>query len=133
MKAVTTAVSGYRHSVTIGKHQLVTDEPAEHGGEDSGPSPEGLLAAALAGCTAITLQMYAGRKEWDLTGLHVSVDYENAPRGETPVFEVELTLPAALGDEQIERLAVIAGKCPIRRTLTGDVIVNERVTRSSST
>ena len=90
-----------------------------------------LLAAALASCTAITMDMYAERKGWDLTGLEVDCNYTPADRGCPTGFNLVLRLPEHLSDQQVERLTVIAAKCPIHRTLEGEVWFNERIERVS--
>jgi putative redox protein len=108
-------------------HEFIADEPQELGGDDSGPSPQELLAASLASCTAITMEMYAARKGWDVTGLEVAVDYTPAERGSPTRFETVVRMPAHLDEEQRERLQVIAAKCPVHRTLEGEVIFDERV------
>ena len=69
-----------QHAVEIRDHTLTTDEPDDEGGTDTGPSPQELLAASLASCTAITMEMYAQRKGWDLGDVSVDVDYEPAQR-----------------------------------------------------
>ena len=108
---------GYEHEVEIREHRLVVDEPEEDGGGDSGPRPTELLAAALATCTAITLEMYAGRKDWELGKVEVAVDFETPSAEAPPRFHVRIKVPAQLSDEQRERLLVIARKCPVHRTL----------------
>jgi putative redox protein len=115
-------------SVGIRKHQLVVDEQAHQGGEDEGPSPQELLAASLASCTAITMEMYAERKGWDIGEIEVAVEYTPAERGCPTKFSLELRLPDNCTDEQRERLQVIAAKCPIHRTLEGEVMFEDRVT-----
>ena len=121
--------AGFTHDVEIeGGHSLVIDEPREAGGTDAGPSPTRTLGAALAACTAITMEMYAERKGWDVGAVEVDVgiEYEGAmPRS----FEVTLRLPKELGSEQLERLRVIAGKCPVHRALSQEteVTVVDRV------
>ena len=113
---------GHHHEVDVDGHVVVVDEPTDAGGTDGGPSPTRLLAASLASCTAITIGMYADRKEWDIEGLEVTVDFEGAPKaGESANFAVHLRTPASLSDEQVERIAAIAAKCPVHRTLAGDV------------
>lgn len=126
MKAVARRKDGYTHDVDVDGHALVADEPAERGGNDRGPSPTRLLTASLAACTAITVEMYADRKGWDVGALEVEVEGEP---GADAHFEVVLKLPTALDDEQIRRLEVIAGKCPVHRTLVGDVKIIDRVER----
>ena len=130
MRAVAHRVEGFVHRVEVDGHELLVDEPTEDGGTDKGPSPTRLLTASLASCTAITVVMYADRKGWDVGELEVSAEFEGAPkRGETAHFDVTIRLPAALSDEQVERLEVIAGKCPVHRTLVGEVEVNDQVER----
>ncbi len=120
---------GYAHEVDLeGGHEIVVDEPAERGGTDTGPRPTQLLAASLAGCTAITIEMYADRKGWELGPLEVTV--EMGYEGPVPNrFDVEVTLPGELDDEQRRRLLVIATKCPVHRVLAGEasVTVSERL------
>ena len=76
MKVSARRRKGYAHSLTAGHHTLIVDEPAEKGGTDTGPTPGQLLALSLASCTAITIEMYADRKGWDVGDLEVEVDYE---------------------------------------------------------
>jgi putative redox protein len=120
---------GYAHSLTVGHHTLIADEPRDKGGTDSGPSPAQLLALSLASCTAITIEMYANRKGWDVGDLEIEVDYEFG-EGEVPTrYDVVLKLPEDLSGEQVERLRVIAGKCPVHRALIGDVEITDQVER----
>ena len=116
-----------RHDVRVRSHTITADEPRDHGGEDSGPSPQELLAASLASCVAITMEMYAKRKHWDVAGLRVDVEYMPAERGHPTKFDVVMKMPAHLSEEQVERLSVIAAKCPVHRTLEGEVAYDERV------
>ena len=117
----------FRHDIEIRKHEFTVDEPVQSGGADLGPSPQELLAAALASCTAVTMEMYAQRKGWDTSGLAVDCRYAPAERGCPTKFELVLKMPAHLDEEQIERLQVIAAKCPVHRTLEGEVMFDERV------
>jgi putative redox protein len=110
---------GYTHDVEIqGGHRLVIDEPEESGGANQGPSPTRTLAGALAACTAITMEMYAGRKGWELGEVEVAVEMEYGQSGVPRSFVVILRLPKGLIEEQVERLKVIAGKCPVHRALS---------------
>jgi putative redox protein len=113
----------------VRQHQLNADEPLDEGGDDSAPSPQELLAASLASCTAITMEMYAQRKGWDIGGVEVEAEYTPAERGCPTKFSLTLRLPSDLTDEQVERLRVIAAKCPVHRTLDGEVMFDERVQR----
>jgi putative redox protein len=127
MKAVARQREKFTHDVTVRKHALTSDEPEDMGGEDMGPSPQELLAASLAACTAITMEMYAKRKGWVVDGLEVVCDYTPAERGCPTKFELVMRMPASLSEEQTERLRVIAAKCPVHRTLEGEVAFEERV------
>ena len=111
---------GYAHDVEVSGHRLVLDEPEEAGGANLGPSPTRTIAAALAACTAITTEMYANRKGWDLGELEVEVEMEYGDASVPRSFQVTLRLPRGLSEEQVERLLVIAGKCPIHRLLSHD-------------
>ena len=127
MRASARQRSGFTHDVKVRKHNMTADEPADHGGEDLGPSPQELLAASLASCTAITMEMYAKRKGWNVDGLAVECDYQPAERGAVTRFELVMKMPAHLSDEQVRKLQVIAAKCPVHRTLEGEVAFDERV------
>jgi putative redox protein len=130
-KAIATRESGYRHTVRIRQHELICDEPAEKGGTDEGPSPQELLAASLSTCVAITIEMYAERKGWDVGATEVECSFSPSERGAPTRFELILRLPDHLTDEQADRLKVIAAKCPVHRTLEGEVMFDERVERVS--
>jgi putative redox protein len=121
---------GYTHDVEIqGGHRLVIDEPEESGGANQGPSPTRTLAATLAACTAITMEMYAGRKGWELGDLEVEVEMEYDQSVVPRSFVLILRLPKELTEDQVERLKVIAGKCPVHRALghETEVSIEDRV------
>jgi putative redox protein len=117
---------GYAHTVTFEHQTLIVDEPEEAGGADTGPRPTALLGMSLAACTAITVEMYADRKGWEVGDLEVDVDYALDPKG-TSRFDVVVKLPASLSAEQVEGLRAVASKCPVHRVLTGDVAIEDRV------
>lgn len=120
---------GFRHTVQVRDHQLTVDEPLAAGGDDTAPNPQELLAVSLASCTAITMEMYAARKGWDIGHVEVAVEYSPAERGCPTKFELVMRLPDDLPEEQAERLRVIAAKCPVHRALDGEVMFLERVER----
>jgi putative redox protein len=128
MRAIARRSDGsLKHDVEIRAHHLTADEPEERGGEDSGPNPEELLAASLASCSAITMEMYARRKGWDIGDVVVDVDFESAQRGSPTKFTLAVRLPKELPEEQRERLMQIVAKCPVHRALEGEVMFEERV------
>jgi len=131
MKATSTRSGTFKQTVRVRDHQLTVDEPADQGGDDAGPSPQELLAASLATCTAITMEMYARRKGWDVGDVQVRCEYTPAERGCPTRFDLVMRFPDSLTDEMVERLRVIAAKCPVHRTLDGEVMFDERVERVS--
>lgn len=130
MRVVARRRDGYTHEVEIDTgHTLVIDEPVDRGGADLGPSPTRAAAAGLAACTAITCEMYAAHKGWELGKVEVEVEID---QGQGSVFEeitVSLRIPEPLDDEQRARLLVIAGKCPVHRALSGEskVVIHDRI------
>ena len=127
MRAVARQREKFTHDLKVRKHRLTADEPEDEGGDDMGPSPQELLAASLASCTAITMEMYAKRKGWDVGDVEVACDYTPAERGCPTRFNLVMRFPDSMSDEQVERLRVIAAKCPVHRTLEGEVAFDERV------
>jgi putative redox protein len=128
MKVVARRRERYVHDVEIegGAHTLVVDEPVVAGGTDAGPAPTRLLAAGLASCIAITIEMYAQRKEWEVGAVEVEVDvtYEGfAPSS----FEATVRLPPGLSEEQRERLLAIASKCPVHKVIASETPVSDRL------
>jgi putative redox protein len=131
MKATARRTENFQHDIEVREHHLTADEPQDAGGDDAAPSPQELLAASLASCTAITMEMYAKRKGWDIGKIEVEAEFAPAERGTPTRFSLVMRLPENLSDEQVERLKVIATKCPVHRTLDGEVMFDERVERVS--
>ena len=129
MKARATRKEGFTHTVEIrgGDHVITADEPRDTGGTDRGPSPQELLAASLASCSAVTLEMYADRKGWEIGDVTIDVNYEPAQRGSPTRFEINVKLPKELPEDQRERLMQIVARCPVHRTLEGEVIFDEKL------
>jgi putative redox protein len=106
----------YHVDIQAGTHRLDADEPAHHGGGDTGPPPFGLLLSGLGACTAITLRMYAERKDWPLEGLQVRLTYTVQDRA-TRWIDRAITLRGPLGDDQRAKLAEIAEKTPVTKAV----------------
>src|SRR3954452_21120327 len=104
MKATASRENGYRHTVKIRSHELTVDERAEMGGTDTGPEPLELLAASLASCTAVKMEINAQRKGWDNGGVEVTCDYTHAVRGCPTRFTLVMRFPESLDADQVERL-----------------------------
>ena len=117
----------YKHRVIVRTHTMTVDEPEDEGGEDAGPDPQEMLAVSLSSCVAITVEMYAKRKGWEIGDVECEVEYEPAQRGSPTKFRLVLRLPKELPNDQRERLTQIAAKCPVHRTLEGEVMFEESV------
>lgn len=121
------STDGFTTQMKVGRHYMVADEPADVGGNDFGPSPYELVSAGLAACTAMTLQLYAKRKEWPLQEVRVHTSYGKthaedckdceADDARIDTFHRILELEGPLDRKQKERLLEIANKCPVHRTL----------------
>jgi uncharacterized OsmC-like protein len=132
--AVRTAAGAFRTEVLARGHSLIADEPAAVGGENLGPTPYDLLAAALGACTTMTLRMYADRKKWPLEEAVVRLEHsrihaedeEQIEDGDARLDRIdrELTLVGPLDDEQRARLLEIADRCPVHRTLSAGVRID---------
>jgi uncharacterized OsmC-like protein/pimeloyl-ACP methyl ester carboxylesterase len=125
--------SGYTTLIRAGKHAIVADEPEDVGGDDFGPSPYQLLGAALASCTAMTLRMYANRKNISLNEVKVHVNHskkhsDDLERQERiDHFERIIEIDGELTEDQQKRLLEIANRCPVHRTLENHIQINTRM------
>lgn len=107
----------YATTIETGRqHRLTADEGPELGGKDAGPSPYDLLISALGACTAITLRMYAERKQWQVTSVHADIHFR---RGDDKVERIDrvLRIEGAVDTEQRKRMADIAERTPVTLTL----------------
>ena len=130
---------GYTTEIKAGAHGLIADESESLGGDDFGPSPYQYLAAALGACTAMTCQMYARRKGWDLQEVRVHLDHgksyvddcnacEDKPM-KLDVIEKVIEFEGDLSEDQISRLMEIADRCPVHRSLNAEVRINSSFRR----
>ncbi|HKA89035.1 MAG TPA: OsmC family protein [Haliangiales bacterium] len=128
---------GYRQEISDGRHVFAADEPVEVGGTDAGPGPYGLLLASLGACTSMTLQMYARRKGWPLEGVTVTLRHERIYAKDCEECETEegmvgrihrdIAVAGPLTEEQRQALLAIAGKCPVHRTLTSEIVIRTQL------
>jgi len=122
MTKASIATTKYRVQLDNGRHLFGADEPVAKDGQDTAPAPDELLEASLASCTAITVRMYADRKQWSLDGVDVAVKLERVDV--KTVFTRNITLKGNLDTEQKERLLQIAKLCPVSKTLAGSIEIN---------
>ena len=136
-KVVVRSRDGHQQEITAGKHRLVADEPVEAGGTDAGPDPYVLLLSALGACTSITLRLYARRKGWPLEEVTVELEHarvyaqdcENCEgeAGRIDRIQRRVRLRGPLDSVQVARLAEIARRCPVHKTLLAGVRVADDV------
>ena len=122
----------YTVTITNSRHRWIADEPPDKGGADAGPSPFEMLLSSVGACVAITVQMYAGRKNWPLEGVvidleHSKIQAEDCDDCETEtgkISEIKLSpaLEGSLSEKQKERIFQIAGRCPVKRSLEAEIM-----------
>lgn len=124
-RSVTAVLDGapYTTRITTREQQWMADEPLADGGQGQGPRPHELLLSALASCTAITLRMYADRKQWNVGPIGITVSMERVQSGaqiDTRIH-MDIELDPAVPEDQRQRLAQIARSCPVHRTLENPI------------
>ncbi len=128
---------GYQVEIEAAGHHLHADGHPEDG-PTTGPDPYALLLASLAACKAMTVRMYANRRGWPLEAINVSLsirkiyardceDCESDPDAKVDIIEEGLSFDGDLTDEQREKLAWIADRCPVHRTLTSETKIRQKV------
>lgn len=152
MKSVTVRkLPGRAYALEIdnGRHTIVADEPLDDGGDDLGPTPAELLLGALGGCTAITLTMYANRKQWPVEDVIVNITQDKVdprssgaftpeeieaagPAGKVDLIEMKIVVKGDLDAAQLERLLEIANRCPVHRTLDARPKIISEILRDDS-
>jgi len=133
--------SGLLQSIRIGQHRLQSDEPPDSG-NDGGPDPYELLLAALGACTSMTLRMYADRKQWPLREVQVRLSHSrvhaedcagcDTKEGMLDQIDCEISLIGELSESQRQRLMEIADRCPVHRTLLGEIQIRMSLSASGA-
>lgn len=128
---------GFTTKMKVGRHFMTADEPKDFGGNDFGPSPYEYVSAGLSACTAMTMQMYAKRKKWDLQQVEVHTTYGKdhakdcesceADTSKIDTFKRAIKISGDLDEKQRQRLLEIADKCPVHRTLHSDTQIITRI------
>lgn len=132
-EVIVSSVGYLKQQITDGTHTFLADEPLKAGGSNVGPDPYSLLLGALGACTAMTLQIYARRKEWPLEQVEVSLKHSRihaedcddcvATHGKIERIERYISLTGNLNEEQRTRLLDIAERCPVHKTLASGVSI----------
>jgi putative redox protein len=117
-------------AIAVGPHALTADEPPELGGADRGPTPVELLLSSLASCKAITVKMYADRKQWPLERVEVVAKVASMNGAAVVSIEAEVRVSGDLTDEQRTRLLDIAEKCPVQKAISAGIRVESHAAAS---
>lgn len=131
-------VDGFKVEMSSGRHTWAADEPIDLGGTDLGPNPYELLLGSLGACTAITLSMYAKRKGINLTSISAQFTYdrkhaddcafcEEDATGLIDTVTTEIFLEGTFTEEERDRLAQVAQRCPVHKTLERGITFDENV------
>ena len=128
------SADGFKQDVLIGSHHLIADEPEDIGGTDAGPTPYQYVAAGLGACTSMTIRLYAKRKEIPLESVSVEVLHEKRHAeqdaekpGTHDLFIRKIKFTGDITPEQQESMLKIADKCPVHRTLEGEIHIETLV------
>ena len=128
--AIVTAIINkekYLTRLISASNEMVADEPKELGGANLGFSPDELLSASLASCTAITLRMYADRSKWDVSKITVVVDNKRDNPNNTTLFDRKIVVEGNLDEKQMSRLLTIANTCPMHKLLTSQIKIETKI------
>ncbi len=125
---LSTSTENFSTEIHARNHQWISDEPESNGGKNAGPTPHELLLSSLAACTAITVKMYAQRKQWDLQSLNISLNIseEKTNEGLKSIIFRELSFKGNLDTEQRDRLLHIAKICPVAKVLSGSISIESK-------
>ncbi|HLY70842.1 MAG TPA: OsmC family protein [Puia sp.] len=117
----------YKTIISNGRHESIADEPENNGGTDFGFEPVEILCSSLAACTCITLQMYAERKKWNLTGVKTRVMLTGNDEKNISNIQREIELTGDFSDEQRERLLHVANHCPVHKILRSSIEIETKL------
>ncbi len=130
-----TAGTSFRNLIAVDRHRLIADEPASAGGTDEGPTPYDFLSAGLGACTSMTMRVVALRENIPLEGVEITVTNDRmyakdcadcqSNIGYIHRFDVRIKLMGNLTQQQRERLLSVAKRCPVAKTLTSEIKIEE--------
>ena len=115
----------YRTELKVRKHTVIADEPEDVGGKDIGPRPGDFYRMSLASCTAITLRMYANRKNFDVKKIEVSVSTEEG-EGKT-ILHTSIKISGNLDEAQHNRMLQIAKLCPVHKVFSNPIEIETKL------
>ncbi|UZO80320.1 bifunctional alpha/beta hydrolase/OsmC family protein [Aquimarina sp. ERC-38] len=120
-----------------GSHYFIADEPIDFGGNNFGPTPYDYISAGLSACTAMTIQMYARRKKWEINTVEVHTSYDKIHKedcdhceettAKIDLFQREIRFGGNLDQKQVAKLLEIADKCPVHKTLASETKIETKL------
>ena len=135
--SVHTRQDGFFSTINANGHYMYSDEPEEYGGTDQGPSPYDLLLASLGSCINMTLKIYADRKGISFDSVTTRLNHKKihakdceeceTEEGRIDLIEEEIEIGGEVSEEELEKLHVISGKCPVSKTLTNEVAIRSKI------
>jgi len=133
----------FKTIVSVGEHQLILDEPLGSGGNNKGPTPTQTAIAALGACVAMTIKIYLDHKDWKFESIDCDLDFKiekiedpsvlseeeqkYVVRGQLRRINNTITMKADFDENQINRIKIIAGKCPVHKLMEGSVLIEDEV------
>lgn len=129
VKAINTK-DNLQAKISTSSHEILADEPIEVGGKNEGPTPDDLLASALAACTAITLRMYINHKKIAINDIHVEINLEYNKEDQTTTFDRKITIEGEYDEAILKRLTSVANACPIHKMLSATVLIKTELVPS---
>ncbi len=127
--SVEIAKDKYRTEIRASGHTVIADEPLAVGGKDEGINPNELLLASLGTCTAMTLRMYADRKEWPVDRIYVdlAMDIVKGNGQQTTYIKRHIRIDGDVTDEQRQRMLQIADSCPLHRIMMNPIVITSNL------
>lgn len=115
----------YTTKISNQKHQIITDEPREDGGQDKGFNPFELILGGLATCTTATIKIYADRKNWLINSIEIDLNMQEIEKQQ--IISTNITVNGDISEEQKKRLLIIAQKCPVHKMLSNSNQINTKL------
>ncbi len=119
----------YKTVLSTSDHEFIADEPEDMGGRNLGPDPFELFLSSLAACKAMTMRMYADRKQWDLesVAMELSLEVKPSDQQQTTYITVNIQLAGNLDDQQRQRILAIADKCPTHKLMQNPIVIHSNL------
>ncbi|MBS1517063.1 MAG: OsmC family protein [Bacteroidetes bacterium] len=129
--------SGYKTEIDTRGHLFLADEPIDTGGTDTAASPYEMFLSSLGSCKAITMRMYAQRKNYKLDEIEIELSHQKinaedcadceTKAGTIDKIDIKVRFKGELNDDEIKRLLEISERCPVQKTVMSEVKINTNI------